>query len=110
MTTIVVMCLECDREVHIADHDVVLRIRTPFEGEYRFTCPKCCKRNRRDADERVIRLLLSGGVNPICDHVPAELAEPRPGGAPFQPDDVLGFNHYLQGDTWFQDLLRMTAP
>ena len=46
---------------------------------YGFDCPECGDYVEKHADERVVRLLLSGGVMPVLIHVPAEALESRNG-------------------------------
>jgi hypothetical protein len=59
----------------------------------------------KPADERVIRLLLSGGVMPMLVHVPAEALEAH-SGPPINHDDLLEFHELMQSDDWF---IRLTA-
>ena len=72
---------------------------------YAFTCPTCTLTIRKPADERIVRLLLSGGVEPL----PAGSPEPHPcPGAPrFTPDDLLDLHALLHRDDWFSQLLAL---
>ena len=103
MTTIKATCPDCG-EVDLTADDILLRIATG-EGSntYGFACPTCSEFVEKPADERVIRLLLSGGVMPMLVHVPAEVIEPR-SGPPINHDDLLEFHELLQNDDWFSEL------
>jgi hypothetical protein len=105
MTTIKATCPGCG-EVNLTPPDIVLRIGSPpITTTYGFTCPGCAEFVEKAADERVIRLLLSGGVLPTLIDVPAEVLEPR-FGPPIAPDDLLEFHQLLQRDDWFAELDR----
>jgi hypothetical protein len=103
MTTIKATCPDCG-EVDLTADDILLRIATG-EGSntYGFSCPSCSEFVEKPADERVIRLLLSGGVMPMLVHVPAEALEPR-SGPPINHNDLLEFHELLEGDEWFTQL------
>jgi hypothetical protein len=103
MTTIKATCPDCG-EVDLTADDILLRIGAG-EGSntYGFSCPRCAEFVEKPADERVIRLLLSGGVMPMLVHVPAEALEPR-SGPPINHDDLLSFHELLQDEDWFSYL------
>lgn len=101
MTTIKATCPRCG-EVDLTTEDIVLRIgAAPEANTYGFTCPGCRRYVEKAADERVIRLLLSGGVIPVPLHVPAEALEARQG-PPFTYDDLLDFHEILERDDWME--------
>ncbi len=105
MVTIKATCPGCG-EVDLTAADIVLRIGTPQAGtanSYCFSCPACERFVQKPADDRVVRLLLSGGVTPLMMNVPAEALEPRQG-PPINHDDLLAFHELLGRDDWF-DLL-----
>lgn len=107
MTTIKASCPGCG-EVSLTAADIVLRIGpAAMRSTYAFDCPKCDDSIEKQADERVIRLLLSGGVMPVIDHVPAEALESHDG-PPISYDDILQFHEMLRTDGWFEELLRRT--
>ena len=107
MTTIKATCPECG-EVDLTADDILLRIAAgQGSNTYGFSCPSCSEFVEKPADERVIRLLLSGGVMPMLVHVPAEAVEPR-SGPPINHDDLLEFHELLQRDDWFT-LLSATS-
>ncbi len=84
--------------------DIILRIgATKSVNSYAFPCPKCGEFVEKPADDRIVRLLLSGGVMPVPVHVPAEALEVREGPA-FTLDDILDFHELLQTDDWMEAL------
>ena len=103
MTTIKATCPACG-EVDLTAEGILLRIGgNKASNTYGFSCPSCAEFVEKPADERVVRLLLSGGVMPVLVHVPAEALEHR-AGPPITHDDVLAFHEMLQGDAWMEDL------
>lgn len=105
MTTIKASCPECG-EVSLTAEDILLRIGSgSAKNSYGFDCPTCGDFVEKPADDRVVRLLLSGGVMPVMNHIPAEALETREG-APISHDDLLTFHELLQGDGWFDRLVR----
>lgn len=108
MTTIKATCPHCG-EVDLTADDIVLRIgAAPASNTYGFTCPVCTEYVEKTADERVIRLLLSGGVLPVPVHIPAEALEAHQG-PPLTYDDLLTFHEILQSDGWERELLGPRA-
>ena len=104
MTTIKATCPTCG-EVDLTADDILLRIGAgKTVNTYGFSCPTCTEFVEKQADERVVKLLLSGGVIPTMVHVPAEVMEAR-SGPPIDHDDLLAFHEMLQGDDWFDELL-----
>lgn len=104
MTTIKATCPLCG-EVSLTAEDILLRIGSlSADNTYGFDCPNCGEFVEKPADERVIKLLLSGGVMPVMGTVPAEAREPRTGPA-IDYDDILAFHELLKGDDWFEQLL-----
>ncbi len=103
MTTIKATCPGCG-EVSLTADGILLRIgATKSVNSYGFTCPDCGDFVQKPADERIVRLLLSGGVVPVPVHVPAEVLEAREG-PPITYDDVLDFHDKLERDDWFEEL------
>ena len=104
MTTIKATCPSCG-EVSLTADDILLRIGSvATSNTYGFDCPECGDHVEKHADERVVRLLLSGGVMPVLNHVPAEALEAR-NGPPINHDDILSFHELLEGDDWYEQLL-----
>jgi rRNA maturation protein Nop10 len=103
MTTIKATCPSCG-EVDLTADDILLRIGAAQDANtYGFTCPLCGGFVEKPADERVIRLLLSGGVIPMLVHVPAEALEAHTG-PPISHDDLLEFHEMLESDDWLAGL------
>ncbi len=105
MTTIKATCHTCG-EVDLTPEDILLRIGAgSASNSYGFSCPTCTEFVEKPADERVVRLLLSGGVMPMLNDVPAEALEPRNGPA-ITHNDLLEFHQLLESDDWFGALTK----
>lgn len=103
MTTIKATCPACG-EVDLTAESILLRIGAARTvNTYGFTCPDCAEFVEKPADERIVRLLLSGGVVPVPVHIPAEVLETHDGPT-ITYDDVLDFHEELQGHDWFSEL------
>ena len=82
MTTIRATCPSCG-DVRLKASDVVVRVcANDNKGSYCFRCPSCGLRVTKSADSRIVDLLASSGVKMDVWHLPAELWEARPTGAP----------------------------
>lgn len=104
MTTIKATCPTCG-EVDLTAEDVLLRIAAGAgSNTYGFSCPDCGDFVEKPADDRIVRLLLSGGVIPTLVHIPAEALERRDG-PPLNYDDLLDFHQLLGREDWIEDLL-----
>jgi predicted RNA-binding Zn-ribbon protein involved in translation (DUF1610 family) len=104
MTTIKATCPGCG-EVDLTAEDILLRIgASKTVNTYGFSCPDCGDFVQKSADDRIVRLLLSGGVVPVPVHVPAEALEVHDG-PPISHDDILAFHEILEQDDWIQQLL-----
>lgn len=106
MTTIRATCPTCG-EVGLTPDEVELRVDPSGrrQSSYSFDCPSCLSIIDKPADERIVRLLASGGV-PVREWAPAR---DLPGGPALTYDDLLDFHDLLAGDHWFGqvvDLLR----
>ncbi|HWL65532.1 MAG TPA: hypothetical protein VNP73_06110 [Actinomycetota bacterium] len=105
MTTIKANCPKCG-EIDLTADDILLRIGSVKESNtYGFSCPDCNEFVEKPADERIVRLLLSGGVMPMLVYVPAEALEAKEG-PPIGYDDILAFHELLEGDDWFKELTK----
>ena len=103
MTTIKATCPACG-EIDLTAEDILLRIGgNKTSNTYGFSCPTCTEFVEKPADERIVRLLLSGGVMPVLVHVPAEALEHREG-PPISHDDLLVFHEMLARDDWMDEL------
>jgi hypothetical protein len=95
--------------------EIELRVDRSGRGAsyYGFTCPSCLETVHKPADDRVIRLLISGGVR-VLSLDPSTQERQRPlserfEGPPITHDDILDFHALLQRDDWFSDLVALTA-
>jgi endogenous inhibitor of DNA gyrase (YacG/DUF329 family) len=108
MTTIKATCPTCG-EVALTPEDIELRVdETGVTGSfYGFACPTCAADVRKPADERVVRLLVSGGVPALPLDAPVQRVRLRDryGHPKLTHDDLLDFHVLLQGDAWFDMLL-----
>jgi hypothetical protein len=104
MTTIRATCPTCG-EVGLTPDDIDLRVDDGGEESfYAFDCPACYENVRKPADERIVQLLLSGGVEKRV--VEREVApEPRFPYPALTYDDLLDFHALLENEGWFE-LLR----
>ena len=109
MTTIKATCPTCG-EVTLTPADIELRVDRSDRGDsyYAFTCPDCYSAVRKPANERVVRLLVSGGVEVVDRETPApvKLSE-RFDGPRISHDDLLDFHAMLAGDDWFPGLAAL---
>lgn len=104
-TRIRASCGDCG-DVELRVHDVVVRVCADDNaGSYVFRCPSCDMAVVKDAEPRVVDLLLASGVSMTTWHIPAELREPRGTGPAFTHDDLLDFHAVLEGDDWLAELL-----
>ena len=108
MTTIRATCPTCG-EVGLTPDEIELRVDNGDSSAsyYSFACPSCFGTVRKPADERVVRLLISGGVE-VLDMVPVgpepvRLSE-RFDGPRINHDDLLDFHALLEDDGWFNQL------
>lgn len=107
MTTIKATCPGCG-EVELTPDDIELRVCNYAPASYyTFECPMCTETVQKPADDRVIQLLISGGVHAVVWELPAEVSEPR-GGPPLNMDDLLDLHLLLQTETWFEQLLGVS--
>ena len=104
MTTIRATCPTCG-EVGLTPEEMELHVDPTGhrQAAYNFDCPSCLNVVTKPADERIVRLLASGGV-PV-----REWAPPRqlPTGPAFTYDDLLDFHALLQTDGWFDHLIDL---
>ena len=107
-TRIRASCEDCgDVELHV--DDVTVRVCIDDDaGSYVFRCPGCERSVVKDAEPRVVELLVASGVDVTAWSRPAELSERRDGPA-FTHDDLLDFHELLESDDWQRALLD-TAP
>lgn len=110
MTRIRATCPSCG-EVELRPDDIQLDIcRGPddelAEGSaYRFSCPGCALDVTKPADERVVKLLATGGVT---IRISTSALPPHPedpaGGPALTADDLLDLHLLLRRDDWYDRL------
>src|SRR4051794_40877382 len=104
VTTIRASCPTCG-DVELTIRDVTVRVcAADNRGSYTFRCPECRANVAKDAEPRIVDLLVSSGVRMEVWQLPAELFEPR-GGEPLTWDDLLDFHDLLKTDEWFADVI-----
>lgn len=118
MTKIRATCPDCG-EVDLAPVDIELRIVRDLDGEvgegssYHFDCPACRTAVSKPADERIARLLATGGVEisiqrseVLVETEPARPVHPEAprGGRALTYDDLLDLHLALSSDDWFTRL------
>ncbi len=108
MTTIKATCPSCG-EVGLTPDQVELWVsRIDVAASfYAFTCSSCLSIVRKPADERVIRLLVSGGVALLELEAATPSPRPRFDHPTLTHDDLLDFHTLLQDDTWFDNLVTL---
>jgi endogenous inhibitor of DNA gyrase (YacG/DUF329 family) len=112
MTTIKATCPTCG-EVALTPEDIELRVdESQTDGSfYGFSCPRCAADVRKPADERVVRLLVSGGVPALpveSEPVRVRLSE-RFDHPPLTHDDLLDFHFALKAPDWIDRMLDHAA-
>lgn len=113
MARIRASCPDCG-DVELSPEQMSVRVaHGPAElvgdgSRYRFVCPYCSLTVHRPADERIVQLLLSGGVpvelgdlRALLDDTPPPHPERPPKGPRFGYDDLLDFHLLLQRSDWF---------
>lgn len=105
MAIIRASCPDCG-DVELTSRDVTVRVNSATnEGSYAFQCPECQVAVSKNAESRIVDLLVSSGVELYVWTVPAELLEVRQGPA-INYDDLLQFHYDLQADNWLDKLIN----
>lgn len=108
MTTIRASCPTCG-DVELKIDDVTVRVCAADDsGAYIFRCPACAGAVTKNAEARIVDLLVSSGVRLEVWQLPAELYEVKTG-CPISHDDLLDFHALLQSDDWFGQLVALTG-
>jgi hypothetical protein len=109
MATIRASCPDCG-DVELTTRDVQVRVcAEDSRGSYLFRCPACDMAVVKDAEPRIVDLLVAAGVRMSVWRLPAELAEER-SGDPISHDDLLDFHTMLhQDEGWFERLSSMVT-
>jgi hypothetical protein len=73
------------------------------DGMYSFICPVCLEDVQKEADPKIVALLMSAGV-PVADG--SDAADTVPGDLPpLTMDDLIGFHFLLQNDDYLDRFL-----
>ncbi|HEX2026534.1 MAG TPA: hypothetical protein VHF25_00890 [Nitriliruptorales bacterium] len=83
---------------------------------YAFACPSCAALVTKPADDRIVELLVTAGVDPNLvrrDRHPAGRSTPHPEQPPDGPaltyDDLIDLHVLLRDPGWFDQLAALTA-
>ena len=99
-------CSTCgDVELSIDEVQLMMCASTS-QGSYVFTCPTCHLIVSKEAEEKVVDVLVASGVRLSVWRLPAELNEEHYGPA-IGYDELLEFHFELCGDAWRSELDHM---
>lgn len=108
-TRIRATCLTCG-EVELGVADVTLTALVGAEhGFYSFLCPLCTEVVTKPADQRVIGLLIGGGVPLRTYQAPLEFLEEHTG-PPLTHDDLLDLHNALESPSFWADIQAPRTP
>jgi hypothetical protein len=108
-TVIKASCHDCG-DVELKVEDLLVRVCTTDDrGAYVFRCPTCRMSVTKDAERRIVDLLVASGVELVEWAMPDELREAHDG-APICHDDLIDFHRMLQADDWFEALADHDVP
>ncbi len=106
MATIRASCPDCG-DVEVTTQDMTVRVCVDNnEGSYVFRCPDCIMMVSKQAEQRIVDLLVSSGVKVEPWSLPSELRE-QPGADRLTHDDLLDFHELLEGDRWFDEVFDL---
>ena len=105
MATIRAICPTC-ADVELTTQDLRVQVCSDTNrGSYSFRCPSCRMAVAKQAEPRIIDLLVSSGVRMQLWRLPAELREPKIG-PPIDWDDLLELHELLERPDWLAQLLE----
>jgi hypothetical protein len=103
-TVIKASCTDCG-DVELTTTDMRVRVcDVGQQASYVFRCPTCRMAVTKQAERRIVDLLVASGVQLEWWSLPDEIFELRTGD-PISHDDLIDFHRLLQGESWFDDLL-----
>jgi hypothetical protein len=104
MTRVEATCPTCGTiECVVADLELGVCSFRPA-SYYAFQCPACSEWVHKQADARVIEILIAEGVQPYHFDLPAEALERPIEGPSFTEDDVLDLMLEVEAEDWFERL------
>ncbi len=96
-------CPECG-DIEVASVDVKARVCVDdHTSSYAFRCPVCAKATAKEAESRVIQLLVGAGSPLTMWRRPAEVSESH-NGPVLTHDDLGTFHQLLETADWFSRL------
>ena len=105
-TVIKASCHDCG-DVELTVGDLEVRVCTQDDqGSYVFRCPSCLMSVAKQAEPRIVEMLVASGVQLVEWRLPAELFEPRDGN-PISHDDLIDFHRLLQDDGWYDAVVAL---
>lgn len=107
VTTIRTTCPRCG-EVDMGPESILLSISTEGQGVYSFACPVCTEAVEKQADRKIVSLLVSAGVAPSGggSDTMALLSEDASSAAPaLTMDDLIQFHFMLEDDSYLEKFL-----
>jgi hypothetical protein len=103
-TVIKASCSECG-DVELSTSDMMVRVCEQMDqASYIFRCPSCQASVTKQAERRIVDLLVASGVRLERWELPQEMFEQKLGAA-ISHDDLIDFHRILQSDDWFDALL-----
>jgi hypothetical protein len=91
-TSIGVTCPLCEHKVNLGPAAITV---VPDEMIYSFVCPTCGEFVTKDADDKIVQMLIDADVRVHAPHYPEEIADPS---LPrITLDDVIDFGLELEG-------------
>lgn len=121
MTRIRANCPGCG-DVELAPEEMIVEVTHDEDdmvgdgSSYRFICPDCETTVRKPADERIVQLLISGGVplemgddDVLAEPVVERHPEAPPAGPALSRDDLLDLHLLLEQEDWFEQLAELCS-
>jgi hypothetical protein len=103
-TVIKASCSECG-DVELSTSDMMVRVCTQADqATYIFRCPSCQMSVAKQAERRIVELLVASGVKLERWDLPQEMFEEKLG-SPITHDDLIDFHRLLESEGWFDELL-----
>lgn len=105
-----VVCSRCDEvQLHVDDVRLFVNPDDRDAGQYEFTCPTCGLEQVKSADAKIIKLLVTAGVEVIEDEEDDLLSPPETTPPPLTQDDLLELHFALEDDDAVAEWLSGTG-